>query len=401
MYLVLNRDMRCACSIFIIFLLVAPFSSEPESISKILAPESSIENWKRELLKTYPAEKIEELFPQLQTLRLKFHPHGDRLLDVVSMPLLDQHGNSSFIFTILNHERIDSALEIELQTIAESDIETIIAVYRDDSDQKPRNALKRLLNKEQIQRIREISKTSPKLGKVYFLEQVFWKHYALGMGVYEMSLLEHAAKEWAIIRAILSEDETIPLWSLGIPSETNLSRIQRLVKRDFNDVIKNLKGNHFVLEFTRYLLILHDIGKAFEGEKGHEIRGEQMLREIEFKPRGWAPNQSELFLRFVGFNGIDSIHKPQNEKKFKTILIWAKNQGITKSEMLQLLNGLILFRIAEHIQTEHFGIVDEPVILAKRKAFEKAKALIEAVYTESLRVKDHLEKDNLVPETSL
>lgn len=222
----------------------------------------------------FPIEQqTAELLDVLHSLKKWTLPSDTNLYKVLTTTLYDPEGKPILRFTILNPDKLTDSIVGKMTEIASP------------------------------------STKIPLLEKIHSLED-FWNRHDLVLGYYDMSLFHHAAKEWIIIKALV-EGENIPVWTIGVPSQSNFDNIHRLSRMDFFIAFRHKQKDQFPWELVKQLLILHDIGKYPLGKRDHENRGQQFLENFGYRPKGFTLKQTELLTRLIGFNAIEFVKKTQ------------------------------------------------------------------------------------------
>ncbi|HAR62397.1 MAG TPA: hypothetical protein DCS13_02940 [Candidatus Margulisbacteria bacterium] len=228
-------------------------------------------------------------------------------------------------------------------------------------------------------------KNNYKMIKLLLIER-YWKTQGLIDSSSGLSLLDHAQKEWNILIGLLTgQIERIPFQNFGIPSTNQASALKALFAKYFTQEISLINESALLLlqGFFSYFLILHDIGKIYDGDNGHEKRSEERIKLLfqynknifdRLKDKEWKL----LWLAIGEHSTLDRVRNDDpniaQDAQERIIKIFTNAElHLSQEEQRILFLGLVIFRIAEGVQSEHFGIIDENTIKSKFEDYKLIK----------------------------
>ena len=291
---------------------------------------------------------------------------GDRTLrNVVENPPYDDYRMPVF------NERYTKAVQDEQYAVTraglegEISIEDAIDTYFPDDGDKLRKVLK---------------ERGPKRCIVAMVETL-WKNRAAIDGYVPRSLLHHAESEWNIIRNLIAGETgfTGGLVNIHIDAERTLAQYEKY----FGDEFRSLSGNVEAQNFMAHMLLLHDLGKNSLGETGHERRSEAILENV-FKGDycGLSDADKNMLKRVIGFHtNVQNINvSEKNKQEFRRLVEETAADGISIEKFGEIIKIWFVFRMAERLQSEHFGFGEEGETKELRKGYDAVKDIVEKVY---------------------
>ena len=192
------------------------------------------------------------------------------------------------------------------------------------------------------------------------------------------SLMGHAMDEWEIITKLLIGDPSFK-GVLGIPRK-DVVPIMSLYREFFGDEFNGLTENVQAMNFMSQFLLLHDIGKYIEGDKGHEQRSKKLLEEI-FKSDYFGFNESEkhLIRTLSGIHTeIEDLNRDKNTmEKVQSLIGEAVRGGFFKeNELVDIIRVFTVFRMAEQLQAADFGFAERADFEVWRDMYDTIKSII-------------------------
>jgi len=138
--------------------------------------------------------------------------------------------------------------------------------------------------------------------------------------------------------------------------------------------------------FFNHFLPLHDLGKFDHGNPNNEERSEAILKIVfEEQNLGFSDVEQDFFLLLVGFHGkmdklpIDGAIR--NEWRQRLRELNQKYPQLSEQTLLKFFQGAILHRVAEKVQSEHFGFVNEETFKNFLATYHTGRELIDEVFT--------------------
>lgn len=232
-----------------------------------------------------------------------------------------------------------------------------------------------------IEIYRAKEKSDRKAAKAYLMEKL-WNERGAVDGFEEMTLFEHAEREYEVINRLISGD-------LGFGDSLanqylSPEDIEEMYKKFFGDEFKELNTKRSALNFMDHLLLLHGLGKYSIGEKWHERRTEAILGDI-FKHDycGFPQPKKNLLMRVAGFHHhLEYITSDDHHKeRFLDLIEKTVSEGyFTEEELLDILKVWIVLRIAERVESEYFGFLEGWHFENYRDVYDMGKQLIREKY---------------------
>ena len=199
----------------------------------------------------------------------------------------------------------------------------------------------------------------------------------------DATLLGHAEREWKMINGYINGRADFADSILFPAPEPE--RLLDLYQRHFGKEFEGLAGKKRALELFAHLLLLHDLGKWGYGNKGHEKRSEEIVEKM-FRGDYFdltAPEKN-LLRRIIGFHSqVDWINKKEeNRKTMERIVKETAREGYPEEDLLDFLKVLVVFRMTELSQGEHFGFIGEKDMENFSRMYRTIKSIVEKEYSD-------------------
>lgn len=234
--------------------------------------------------------------------------------------------------------------------------------------------------KDKIERIMQDTQLNNKGKKVNIINLLYEQ---AGIPLVQYSLLQHARDEFNIVTSLINGNAD---FQKSIISQTLKAQdILKETEKSFGNELRILRDDKSALNFLAHFLLLHDLGKFILGEENHERRSAAIL-DIIFRGDyfNFSPFEKKLLRRMIGLHSaIEKINSsPDIEQEFKELAEEAvRDRFFTEAELLNIVRVVIIFRIAEPVESGHFAFIYENTFPDLVNVYNTAKRIVNEAYT--------------------
>lgn len=205
------------------------------------------------------------------------------------------------------------------------------------------------------------------------------------------TLMDHAERKWKAMIGFLEEKEDVLKSDNTMPvPRTDITEVLRLYNEYFGDEFRDLKDDNFSKHILIHLLLMHELGKCWVGEKLHEKKSENTAKLIlDNDYFGFPEAKKKLLSRLVlihhhieYINDDNDAGKDAREKFRALISETAEDDYFSEKEMLNIIKMMTVFRIADRAQSEYFGFLFEPHFQHFKRMYDKASQMVRDMYYE-------------------